>query len=61
MHSTSKVGGEHQVRWFVTAVAVPVAAIALAAAAYFGGQLPAKHSAPASAAHTTQASATPGR
>jgi hypothetical protein len=40
---------------------VPVAAIALAATAYFGGQLPAKHSAPASAAHTTQASATPGR
>ena len=61
MQSTSKVGGEHQVRWFVTAVAVPVSAIALAATAYFGGQLPAERSEPAIAAHTSQASATPGR
>jgi hypothetical protein len=36
---------DHQVRWFVTAVAVPVAAIALAATAYFGGQLPTQHEA----------------
>ena len=35
---------DHQVRWFVTAVAVPVAALALAATAYFGGQLPSEHS-----------------
>jgi hypothetical protein len=61
MQNSPNVGAEHQVRWFVTAVAVPVAVIALAATAYFGAQLPAEQAGPANATETAEASATPGR